>query len=361
MPKNITDKIYTIRGQKVMLDYDLAEFYGYETKVFNQQVRRNIEKFKGEEFMFRLTKLEAEQFSRSKKLTLNTESNLRSKNLTSNSETGILKSQNVTSNTKTESPRSQNVTLKSDNRGSNIKYLPHAFTEQGIYMLMTVLKGELATKQSRALIMTFKAMKDYIISHQSVVSKVIDNSKDIAKIKTEINQIASEMTGVVKKSEISPILLDFAKVAETKEFLILNGEPMKAKETYQDILSKAEKRIYIIDNYISIKTLRILQAARPNIEVIFFSDNVGSCLYGSDVKDFKKDRKDLKIKFIRTNNAVHDRFIIIDGEKFYHCGSSSKDAGKRIAVIHEITDKQIVKTIKDIVIKMANNRELILK
>ncbi|MDO4752645.1 MAG: ORF6N domain-containing protein [Candidatus Saccharibacteria bacterium] len=330
MPKNITDKIYTIRGQKVILDYDLAELYGYETKAFNRQVQRNIEKFKGEEFMFQLTKLEAEQFSRSK-------------NLTSNSETGILRCQNVTSS------------------WGGARYLPHAFTEQGIYMLMTVLKGELATKQSRALVMTFKAMKDYIISHQSVVSKVIDNSKDIAKIKTEINQIASEMTGVVKKSEISPILLDFAKVAETKEFLILNGEPMRAKETYQDILSKAEKRIYIIDNYISIKTLRLLQAARPNIEVIFFSDNVGSCLYGSDVKDFKKDRKDLKIKFIRTNNAVHDRFIIIDGEKFYHCGASSKDAGKRIAILHEITDKQIVKIIKGIVIKMANNRELILK
>ena len=169
------------------------------------------------------------------------------------------------------------------------------------------------------------------------------------------------MTGVVKKSEISPILLDFAKVAETKEFLILNGEPARAKETYQDIFKKAKKRIHIIDNYISIKTLRLLQAARPKVEVIFFSDNIGNCLYASDVKDFKKDRKDLEIKFIRTNNAVHDRFIIIDGEKFYHCGSSSKDAGKRIAVIHEITDKQIVKTIKDIIIKMANNRELILK
>ena len=169
------------------------------------------------------------------------------------------------------------------------------------------------------------------------------------------------MTGVVKKSEISPILLDFAKVAETKEFLILNGEPAKAKETFQDIFSKAKKRIYIIDNYISIKTLRLLQSARQNVKVIFFSDNVGNCLYSSDVKDFKKDRKDLEIKFIRTNNAVHDRFIIIDGEKFYHCGASSKDAGKRIAILHEITDEQIIKTIKDIIIKMSGNKELILK
>lgn len=343
MSKNITDKIYTIRGQKVMLDYDLAELYGYETKAFNRQVKNNIDKFEGEEFMFQLTKSEAEQILRCNFYTSSSRNNLMSQNVTSNSETGILRCQNGTSS------------------WGGARYLPHAFTEQGIYMLMTVLKGELATKQSRALIMTFKAMKDYIISHQSVVSKVIDNTKDIAKIKTEIKQITSEMTGVVKKSEISPILLDFAKVAETKEFLILNGEPAKAKETYQDIFKKAKKRIYVIDNYISIKTLRLLQAAKSNTEVIFFSDNIGNCLYASDVKDFKKDRKDLEIKFIRTNNAVHDRFIIIDGEKFYHCGSSSKDAGKRIAVIHEITDNEIIKTIKNVIVKMANNRELILK
>ena len=322
MPKNITSKIYTIRGQKVMLDYDLAELYGYTTSAFNQQVRRNIEKFEGEEFMFQLTKDETRN---------------------------LVKSHFVIS---------RNIFIGQD---GGTRKLPHAFTEQGIYMLMTVLKGELATQQSRALIMTFKAMKDYIISHQSVVSKVIDNTKDIAEIKTEIKQLASEMTGVVKKSEISPILLDFAKVAETKEFLILNGEPAKAKETFQDLFSKAEKRIYIIDNYIGIKTLRLLQSAKQNIEVIFFSDNVGNCLYNSDLKDFKKDRKDLKIKFIRTNNVVHDRFIIIDGEKFYHCGSSSKDAGKRIAVVHEITDKEIIKTIKNIIVKMASNKELVLK
>ena len=322
MPKNITNKIYTIRGQKVMLDYDLAELYGYTTSAFNQQVRRNIEKFEGEEFMFQLTKDETRN---------------------------LVKSHFVIS---------RNIFIGQD---GGTRKLPHAFTEQGIYMLMTVLKGELATQQSRALIMTFKAMKDYIISHQSVVSKVIDNTKDIAEIKTEIKQLASEMAGVVKKSEISPILLDFAKVAETKEFLILNGEPAKAKETFQDLFSKAEKRIYIIDNYIGIKTLRLLQSAKQNIEVIFFSDNVGNCLYNSDLKDFKKDRKDLKIKFIRTNNVVHDRFIIIDGEKFYHCGSSSKDAGKRIAVVHEITDKEIIKTIKNIIVKMASNKELVLK
>ena len=112
--KTIKDKIYLIRGQKVMLDADLAEIYGYETKNFNRQVKNNIEKFEGEDFMFQLTTNEFE--------------NLRCKNFTSS--------------------------------WGGPRYLPNAFTEQGIYMLMTVLRGELAVKQSKALIRMFKQMKN---------------------------------------------------------------------------------------------------------------------------------------------------------------------------------------------------------
>ena len=101
--KSIKDKIYIIRGQKVMIDSDLAKIYGYTTKAFNQQVQRNIEKFEAD-FMFQLTEYEY------------------------------------------NSLRSQFVTL--NGRGQHKKYLPYCFTEQGIYMLMTVLKGEKATEWS---------------------------------------------------------------------------------------------------------------------------------------------------------------------------------------------------------------------
>ena len=120
---DLKDKIHLIRGQKVMLDADLAEIYGYETKAFNRQVKNNIEKFEGEDFMFRLSRSELSICSRCKNCT------------------------------------SRNVALFSGNKGGT-RYLPYAFTEQGIYMLMTVLRGELATKQSRALIRMFKQMKD---------------------------------------------------------------------------------------------------------------------------------------------------------------------------------------------------------
>ena len=114
-----------------MLDFELAEIYGYETKAFNQQVKRNIEKF-DEDFMFQLTDEEVFELSRSQNVTLN----------------------------------------KSAGRGSNIKYNPHVFTEQGIYMLMTVLKGDLAVRQSRALVRTFKQMKDYIVENQEMYNKL---------------------------------------------------------------------------------------------------------------------------------------------------------------------------------------------
>jgi len=114
-------KILIIRGQQVMLDSDLAEIYGYTTKAFNQQVRRNVEKFE-EDFLFQLSKSETESLSRS---------------------------QNVSS-----------IQVKGIKGGRSNQ--PYVFTEQGIYMLMTVLKGDLATRQSKALIRTFKAMKDYL-------------------------------------------------------------------------------------------------------------------------------------------------------------------------------------------------------
>ena len=137
----LKSRIYTIRGVKVMLDADLAEIYGYSTKRFNEQVRNNIAKF-DKDFRFQLNDAEISLLSRS--------------NLTTNTELG------------NDSPsRSKFSSLNNGGRGSNIKYMPYAFTEQGIYMLMTVLKGEQATAQSKALIRLFKQMKDYIAAENT--------------------------------------------------------------------------------------------------------------------------------------------------------------------------------------------------
>ena len=144
--ENIESMIYEIRGQRVMLDFDLARIYGYSTKRFNEQVKNNKEKF-DEDFMFSLTNVEVESILRCKNCTANT--NLRSKKSATNDN---LRSQIVTAN----------------ELSSKRRYNPYAFTEQGIYMLMTVLKGELAVKQSKALIRLFEKMKNYIASSNSL-------------------------------------------------------------------------------------------------------------------------------------------------------------------------------------------------
>ena len=127
----LREKLYEFRGRKVMLDSDLAEIYGYETKNFNRQVKNNIQKFQADDFMFELSDEETEELSRCKNFTMN----------------------------------------QRMGRGTNIKYNPHVFTEQGIYMLMTVLRGDLAIKQSRALVSTFKKMKDYILGNQNLIGQ----------------------------------------------------------------------------------------------------------------------------------------------------------------------------------------------
>ena len=151
--ENIKNMIYTIRGVKVMLDSDLAQLYDYTTKAFNQQVKNNIEKFDSD-FRFQLTRDEYHEI-------------LRSKNLTLELENDFLRSIFLTSK---------------DKRGGR-QYLPFVFTEQGIYMLMTVLKGELATKQSKALIRTYDTPNENIF-HCGASSK--DAGNKITSI-TKIN------------------------------------------------------------------------------------------------------------------------------------------------------------------------------
>ena len=142
-----------------------------------------------------------------------------------------------------ELTRSQNATLnKSAGRGSNIKYNPHAFTEQGIYMLMTVLKGELAVKQSKALICTFKQMKDYIVENQGLIGKreflqlsmqitsnvveMQDLRRDLRDVEEQVVEVMDTLNNVVHKSELSDLILDLSNPQLKYGFLLLNGQPI---------------------------------------------------------------------------------------------------------------------------------------
>ena len=333
--ESLTEKIYIIRGQKVMLDFELAEIYGYETKRFNEQVKNNIEKF-DDDFRFQLTKEEWE--------------NLRSKISTSKSETG----------------------------SGGRRYLPYVFSEAGIYMLMTVLKGELAVKQSKALIRTFKQMKDYIVENQGLIgqreflqlsmqitSNVVemqDLRRDLMNVEDKVAGLVDNLGNVVHKSELSELILDLSNPQLKYGFLLLNGEPIEANLAYKDIYSIAKKSIYIVDNYIGVKTLVLLKDIPPSVEITIFSDNAGKGLHTLEYQDFCKEYPFRRVKFQKSGGEFHDRYIIIDWntdkQRIYHCGASSKDAGQRITTISEVVDQVVY---ADLINKLLKNPILKLK
>lgn len=154
---DIRSNVYIIRGQQVMLDKDLAELYGYEVKRLNEQVKRNISRFP-EDFMFQLNKEEIpEKFSKSQIATLNE---------------------------------------KSNRQGSNIKKMPFAFTEQGIYMLATVLRGELAEQQSIFIMRTFREMRHYIKQNQQFVTR-----SEMELLSSKVTEISVQTAGLIDKQK----------------------------------------------------------------------------------------------------------------------------------------------------------------
>ena len=150
---NICNRVYVIRGQQVMIDYDLAEIYGYEVKNLNQQVKRNIARFP-EDFMFQLTREEVES----------------------------VKSQIVIS-------RENNFF---EGQGGGRRTLPYAFTEQGIYMLATVLRGELAEQQSIFIMRAFREMRHYIRQNQQFVTQ-----SEMRLVTAKVSEISVQVAGVV--------------------------------------------------------------------------------------------------------------------------------------------------------------------
>lgn len=233
-------------------------------------------------------------------------------------------------------------------------------------MLMTVLRGELAVRQSRALIMAFKAMKDYIIENQqlmithrdyvSLVQKVEANTNDIKEIKGALDNVAT-------KTDLSDVMKLFDAGVEHDEILILDGEPFKADLAYQKIYRRAKRKLMVIDDYINTKTLQHLLHSKPAVKLTIISDNkTRPPLRQTEYTDFRKENPGRSIDFITTANKAHDRYIILDFNtkdmKVYHCGASSKDAGKKITTITQVKD---IDNYKEMVKELTTNPPLILR
>jgi len=191
----IENKILTIRNQQVMIDRDLAELYGVETKRLNEQVKRNIERFP-DRFMFQLTEEEINDLSsRSQIATLN---------------------------------------INGNKRGSNIKYLPYAFTEQGVAMLSAVLKSDTAVKVSIQIMDAFVAMRHFLLNN--------------AQIFSELTQIKRHQLESDKKIEELFEKMDKYGVEQTQG-IFFQGQIFDAYSFFQKLIQKAQKEIILIDGY----------------------------------------------------------------------------------------------------------------
>ena len=203
---------------------------------FSEQVKNNSEKF-DDDFMFRLTKSEFENL----------------------------------------------ISKKSTSSWGGRRKLPYVFTEQGIYMLMTVLRGELAVRQSKALIRMFKQMKDFIVENQDFINskdlvhisiQTNQTTNDIKQNSREISELNSKMNTLATKEDLKKVMDNFIDPETYKHFLLMNGDKIEADVAYTKIYKSAKKSIYLIDNYIGLKTLELLRAVRDKTQIIVFSDNV---------------------------------------------------------------------------------------
>lgn len=294
--QEIENLIFTIRGVQVMLDRDLAQLYQVETRVLNQAVKRNIERFP-EKFRFQLTLEEIED----------------------------LKSQIVGSNS-----RSQIVTLNTSGtkRGGNVKYLPYVFTEQGIAMLSAVLRSDIAVQVSIQIMDAFVEMRKVIQSHAALLQRM-----DTIQLKlAEHDQKFKEVFKALETKNQLP-----------QQGVFFNGQIYDAYAFISDLIRSAKKSIQIIDNYIDDTVLTLLSKRKKGVEVIIYTKNITQQLK-LDIE--KHNSQYPKIKAVVFKDA-HDRFMIIDGEQVYHIGASIKDLGKKwfaftqlkadaVSIIHKI-------------------------
>lgn len=261
-----------------------------------------------------------------------------------------------------ESVKSQIVISRENNffegQGGGRRTLPYAFTEQGIYMLATVLRGELAEQQSIFIMRAFREMRHYIKQNQQFVTQ-----SEMRLVTAKVSEISVQVAGVVdwkNKTEdrfdsiqrsIDTLNENFVSDKDFKNFVIYKGQKFEADAAYIDIYQQAKESIYVVDDYVNTKTLQLLSQKQAGVEVILFTENghgKRGFLTTAVVNDFIQEYPPLRIK---PNADCHDRLIVLDyglpTEQSYHCGASSKDAGKKLCAINIIMETSMIHPVID--------------
>ena len=301
--EDIKNLIYTIRGKQVMLDSDVAMLYHYPTKRINETVNRNKQRFP-ENFCFQLTDEEYEA--------------LRCKNVTLNQDTI---QENIDN-----SLRSQIATLNENiGRGKHRKYLPYAFTEQGIAMLSGLLKNDIAIQVSINIMNAFVEMRKFLMINGQVFERLTNVEYQLQEHNKKFDEVFNQLQ--LEKN--------------IKQRIFFDGQIYDAYSIIVDIIKKANNKILIIDNYIDDSVLKMLAKKKNNVEVVILTSDKSN-IENLDVKKFNKEYPILKVA---KTNKFHDRFIIIDNKEMYHLGASIKDLGKKCFAINRIEDMEIIEKI----------------
>ena len=268
--------IRVIRGQQVMLDRDLAELYGVETKVLNQAVKRNLGRFP-DDFRFQLTK---EECSRSQFVTLN------------------------------------------EGRGSNIKYLPYAFTEQGVAMLSGVLKSSTAVEVNIRIMRAFVSMRHFMVNNAAIFQRL----ETIEFNQLESNKVQAK---ILAHQEVQDHRIEelFRRLDEgmykPKQGIFFDNQIYDAYSFVSELVKGAKQRIILIDNYVDETVLTLLDKRGENVSATIYTQQVSRQLR-LDVDRHNSQYPPIEVDVFRRS---HDRFLCID-DTVYHVGASIKDLGK---------------------------------
>ena len=261
----IQNKILVIRNQQVMIDRDIAELYGVETKRLNEQVKRNIERFP-DEFCFQLNDNEFKNW------------------------------------------KSQFATSNSDKMG--LRKRPYAFTEHGVTMLATVLKSETAVKASIQIVKAFVAMRKFLLTNAQIFQRL--DSLEMHRIESDkrIDELFDRM--------------DRYAIDDTQG-IFFQGQIFDAYAKFESFIAQAQKSIVLIDNYIDLSVLERFTKKNVGVQVTIYTQPQ-TPITEQDVQRFNAQYPLLEVKHTTT---MHDRFLIIDNQTLYHIGASLKDLGKR--------------------------------
>ena len=279
--------IRVIRGKQVMLDRDLAELYGVETRRLNEQVKRNIERFP-EDFMFQLTKEEFENW----------------------------KSQFATSNSIVMGARKR----------------PYAFTEQGVAMLSGVLKSSTAVEANIRIMRAFVSMRHFMVNNAVIFQRL----ETIEFNQLESNKVQAK---ILAHQEVQDHRIDeiFRRLDEgmykPKQGIFFDNQIYDAYSFVSELVKSAKQRIILIDNYVDETVLTLLDKREDTVSAIIYTQQISRQLR-LDVDRHNSQYPPIEISVFRRS---HDRFLCID-DTVYHVGASIKDLGKKWFAFSKMED-----------------------